>query len=179
MKKLLLLTALLIGFLVKAQDFAYLSSLNKIATDKEAINIADDIAALQDKKLRLLRAQEFPENHVLMIRYVPVEMTNEQYDKLELGDQDKFLTVTFNLDFEGANKDLERVGVKTYKFKKISGAYLQLFPIWKKYYKYEAQLEATLADAKLQKYVDAPNKLFFSIEQDNYDNWFIINQSRK
>lgn len=177
MKKLVLLTALLIGFLGQAQDLAYLTYLNKIATETEAIKIASDIAGLQTKKLRLLRVQEFTDDYLLMIRFVPEEMTNEQYDKLDQYAQSNFLTVTFRIDYIGENKELERKGVKTYKFKQIKGTYLQIFPVWKKYYRFDAELEPTLTNSKMQKFVDFPKKLDFYIQDDN-DLWILYNQSR-
>jgi hypothetical protein len=177
MKKLLLLVALLIGSFVQAQDYAFLTSLNKIATDKEAIKIAEEIASLQTKKVRLLRAQEFSEERQLLVRFVPQELTNEQYDALDQYAQAAFLTVTFRIDYVGENKDLEREGVKTYKLKQIKGTYLQIFPVWKKYYHPEAELEPMLTDYKKQKFIDFPKKLDFYIQEDN-DRWILLNQSR-
>jgi negative regulator of replication initiation len=177
MKKLLLLSALLIASFVQAQDYAYLTSLNKIATDKEAIKIAEEIASLQTKKVRLLRSQEFTEERQLLVRFVPEEMTNEQYDALDQYEQSDFLTVTFRIDYVGENKDLERQGVKTYKFKQLKGTYLQIFPVWKKYYHPEAEIEPTLTDSKIQKFVDFPKKIDFYIQEDN-ERWILLNQSR-
>ena len=177
MKKLILLAILLIGFLAQAQDYAYMTMLNKIATDKEAIKIAEEIASLQTKKVRLLKAQEFMEERQLLIRFVPAEMTNEQYDALDQYEQTEFLTVTFRIDYVGENKDLEREGVKTYKFKQIKGTYLQIFPVWKKYYRPEVELEPTLTDYKNQKFIDFPKKLDFYIQED-MDRWILLNQSR-
>lgn len=177
MKKLILFIALLIVSFVQAQDYAYLIYLNKIATNKEAIKIAEDIASIQTKKVRLLSAQEFTEDRQLLVRFVPEEMTNEQYDALDQYEQSDFLTVTFRIDYLGENKDLERQGVKTYKLKHLKGTYLQIFPFWKKYYYPEAELEPTLTDYKKQKFIDFPKKLDFYIQEDN-DRWILLNQSR-
>lgn len=177
MKKVLVLATLLIGILGSAQDYDYLASLNKIATNTEAIKIAEDIAGLQTKKVRLLRVQEFKEEYVLMVRFVPEQMTNEQYDKLDQYAQAEFLTVTFRIDYVGENKDLERQGVKTYKFKQLKGTYLQIFPVWKKYYHPEAELESALTNDKIKKFIDFPKKLDFYIEDVN-DLWILYNQSR-
>jgi hypothetical protein len=176
MKKLLLLASLLTVSLVQAQNFTYLASLNNIQTDAVALKIAQEIASLQPKSVRLLRSQEFSEERVLMVRFVPSELTNEQYDKLDQYAQAEFLTVTFAIDYVGENKDLERQGVKTYRFKHLKGTYLQIFPVWKKYYHPEAELETILTNSKMQKFIDFPKKLYFYIDEDN-DVWALYNQS--
>ena len=177
MKKLLLLAFLLIVSLVQAQDFNYLASLNNIPTDTEALAIAKNIASAQTKSVRLLNAKEFTEDHVYMVRFVPVEMTNEQYDKLDQYAQSQFLTITFKIDNIGENANLEQKGVKNYRFKQLSGSYLQVFAVWKKYYYPSADQEITLKDSKSQKFIDFPKKLNFYIEEDN-ERWVLFNQSR-
>jgi flagellin-like hook-associated protein FlgL len=177
MKKLLLLIALLLVSLVKAQDFTYLTSLNNIPTDATALKIAQEIASIQPKSVRLLKSQEFSEEHIFMVRFVPVEMTNEQYDKLDQYAQAKFLTVSFSIDNKGENTNLEQKGVKNYQFKQLSGSYMQVFAVWKKYYYPNADQEITLKDSKIQKFVDFPKKLDFYIQEDN-DRWILMNQSR-
>jgi hypothetical protein len=104
MKKLILLTALLMVLLAQAQqsntdiilaglkqrdeqraadkkakeqdetiakhsnaDYTYLTSLKKIVDDKEALKIANDIASIQTKKVKLLRAKDFPILFVLFL----------------------------------------------------------------------------------------------------------------
>jgi hypothetical protein len=177
MKKLLLLASLLIVSLVHAQDFNYLASLNNIPTDTEALKIAQNIASAQTKSVRLLNAKEFTEDHVYAVRFVPTEMTNEQYDKLDQYAQSKFLTVIFSINYIGENENLEQKGVKTYKFKQLKGTYLQIFPVWKKYYHPDADLESTLTNSKMQKFIDFPKKLDFYIQDDD-DLWILYNQSR-
>jgi hypothetical protein len=177
MKKLLLLTALLFGSFVQAQDFNYLVSLNNIPTDTEALAIAQNIASTQTKSVRLLNAKEFADDHTFVVRFVPTEMTNEQYDKLDQYAQAEFLTVSFSIDNKGENTDLGQKGVKNYRFKQLSGSYLQVFAVWKKYYYPNANEEITLKDSKTQKFVDFPKKLDFYIQEDN-DRWVLMNQSR-
>lgn len=177
MKKIILLASLLIVSLAQGQNFTYLASLNNISTDVVALKIAQEIASIQPESVRLLRSQEFSEEHVLMIRFVPQEMTNEQYNKLDQYAQAEFLTVSFSIENKGENTDLEQKGLKNYRFKQLSGSYLQIFAVWKKYYYPNADQEITLKDSKIQKFIDFPKKLDFYIQEDN-DRWVLMNQSR-
>jgi hypothetical protein len=177
MKKLLLLVALLMVSFAQAQNLTYLSSLNNIKTDKEANTIAQQIASIQSKKMRLLNSTEFANEHVLMVRFVPEEMTNEQYNKLDQYAQAEFFTVSFSIENKGENTDLEQKGLKNYRFKQLSGSYLQIFAVWKKYYYPNADQEITLKDSKIQKFIDFSKKLDFYIQEDN-DRWILMNQSR-
>ncbi|PWA10956.1 hypothetical protein [Flavobacterium laiguense] len=177
MKKLLLLAFILITSLVQSQDYNYLASLNNVPTDKDALAIAQEIASAQPKSVRLLNSQEFAEEHAYVVRFVPAEMTNEQYDKLDQYAQSEFLTVSFNIDNKGENTDLQQKGMKNYRFKQLSGSYLQIFAVWKKYYYPNADQEITLKDSKIQKFIDFPKKLDFYIQEEN-DRWVLMNQSR-
>ena len=112
----------------------------------------------------------------MLVRFVPEEMTNAQYDKLDKDDQSLFLTVKFNYSNVGENKNLEIKGIKTYKFKEFTGKYLQLFPIWQKYFRQDADANNTMKDSKLQKLIDRSKNINYSFQEDN-EGWILINQS--
>jgi hypothetical protein len=156
-------------------DYNYLTSLNKIASESEAMTIAENFASLQTKKLRLLKAKDLPKNSYYVVRFVPEEMTNDQYDSLDVTDQDKFLTIRFYYWNEGENKDLEIKGVKAYKLTQINGSYLQLFTFWKNYCKQNADLVETQKQHNMLR--DISKNLAFSFYDVSDSSWIIINKS--
>lgn len=156
-------------------DYNYLTSLNKITSEGEAMAIAEKFSSLQTKKLRLLKAKDFPKNSYYVVRFVPEEMTNEQYDSSDVSDQDKFLTIRFYYWNEGENKDLEITGVKTYKLTQINGSYLQLFTFWKNYCKQNADLVETQKQHNMLR--DISKNLAFSFYDVSDSSWIIINKS--
>ncbi len=155
-------------------NYDYLKSLNKIATDKEALKIAEDIAGLQTKKVRLLRSKDLPDISLYIVRFVPEEMTTEQYDALDNETKDKFLTVRFSYWNEGENKDLEIKGIKTYRLSQVSGSYLQMFPVWKTYCKYDADLVKTQENST-NTFADIPENLHYLFRKDR-DIWVLMNR---
>lgn len=57
-------------------------------------------------------------------------------------DKNSTLLITFNTFFDGYNSDLEIPGVKKWRIRTMYGKYLALFPIWKKYFQPDANLES-------------------------------------
>lgn len=175
MKKLLLLATLLIGLLVRAQDYNYLTSLNRIANESDCVIVAQNMALLVPKKVRLLKAKDFPEHSFYSVRFVPEEMTNEQYDALDKEAQAKLLTVRFYYWNEGENKNLELAGTRIYKFNQVTGSYLSLFPIWQKYIKPDADLVKT-QESSSNSFRDIEKKLYYLL-QDEEEIWNLRNRS--
>jgi hypothetical protein len=101
-------------------------------------------------------------------------MTAAQYDALDEDDQQHFLTVRFYYWNEGENADLETKGLKTYRLSQITGTYLQLFSVWKKYCKYDADLVETQKD--FNSFKDINEKLNFLLYKE-VDNWILMNRS--
>lgn len=58
-----------------------------------------------------------------------------------IDDKKNTLLITFNTYFDGRNTDLEINGVKKWEIRTVYGKYLALFPIWKKYFQPEANIE--------------------------------------
>lgn len=156
-------------------DYTYLSSISKIATDKEALKIAYDIAALQDKKVRFLKTTEDIENSYYSVRFVPEEMTQAQYEALSSDDKNKLLTVRFFYWNEGENKDLELKGIKTYRLSQITGSYLQLFAFWKTYCKKDADLVESQKVSSSNSLKDIDANLYFIFYNDHH-TWKILNR---
>lgn len=155
-------------------NYDYLKSLNKISDDKEALKIAMDFAGLQTKKVRLLRANDFPNNSFYIVRFVPEEMTDEQYEALDNSTKDNCLTIRFSYWNEGENKNLEIKGVKTYRLSQVSGPYLQIFPIWKTYCKFDADLVKTQENST-NTFADISENFHYLFQKDD-DIWILMNR---
>lgn len=210
MKKILLLSSMLIGLLTSAQNssdiikarvkqgddqraalqkektskdsiakrsnsnYDYIKSLNNISDVKAADKIAMDFAGLQTKKLRLLRSKDFLATSLYIVRFVPEEMTNEQYEALDNTAKDNCFTVRFTYMNKGENKDLEIKGVKTYRLSQASGSFLQIFPIWKAYFKFDADLVKTQENST-NTFADIAENLRYLFRKDK-DIWILMNR---
>jgi len=172
MKKLLLITFFICSFL-QAQDLAYITNLKNVSSETEAINISNEIASLSNIKLRLLKSEEIKDQNIFAVRYVPEELTNVQYDALDVSEQNNFLTVSFAYLIDGENKALEMSGTKKLNFRSVTGKYLQIFGFWNKYFKPDADKEALLTNSK-QKRLDVPSKkIRASFDEDQYNRWML------
>jgi hypothetical protein len=155
-------------------NYPYLASLKKIANEAECLNIANDLALLQTKKLRLLKVKDLPDQKYYIIKYVPEEMTDAQYQTLTGDEKEALFTVRFSYWNEGENADLEIKGIKTYRFNQVTGSYLQLFSIWKKYCKYDANLEET--QEKGTNNLTASDKDINIMFYKYHNSWLILNR---
>ena len=82
--------------------------------------------------------------------------------------------VIFKIYYTDENKALEIPGVKTYKFYQVSGSYLDLFPTWKKVFRPDADLEATVDDLKSQELLNKAENINFKLKGSD-DEWQLRN----
>lgn len=156
MKKLLLLTALLIAFLGQAQ---FAPGNLKELTQADANAFAREIAANAKTSLEFLTAKE---------------NTKGDYYIVNFGSGEKKLKVVFNVYLEGENKALEIQGIKTYRFREASGTYLDLFTSWKKIFRPDVDIEKTIDDINSQELINRADGINFKLKgQDSY--WTITN----
>lgn len=133
MKKLILLFALLIGFIVNAQDVEYLKSLKKLPTSEAVIQATNSFIKDSNDKLRFYKAKDFTEHSIFLVQYVPANLTDEEIEKRKDELSDQFVIFQFKYWNEGEDKDLKIAGTKKYVFSDVRGQYLNLFPFWQKH----------------------------------------------
>lgn len=172
MKKLLLLATLLIGLLASAQDYATIGLLKSTDFDI-SLKLANDMKSMAKNGYHLYKYKEFEKEGFLKIVYAPEGVTDEQLELTK--DFSKCLTVFFKIYFEGKNVDLEKPGIKKYKFTMVQGKYLDLFPIWKMWFVPGADLEKTSAKSFNEFSENDKNILFYFQKRGN--EWTIQNDS--
>ena len=152
MKKLLLLAILLIGLLASAQDF------KNISTPNEAISQAS-ILASKSSDSKFLNSQKFVEENLFAVRFVAPEMSAKEYDKLDIGSQNKYLTVLF------------KTTDTNYIFDSVTGSYDVIFAYWQ-----SSISKSDTKDNKNKKYFDKENKILYLLSEDEDDRWKISRQ---
>lgn len=174
MKKTLLLTALLIGAFVQAQDYTFIAKSKTIENQESAVALAKEMASFANKDLRFYKAKDFGDLHKLKVVFVPntLKDIDIENDAVSEADQAAYLSFVFNIDMVGENKDLEKPGIKQYRLIETESKYLTVFPIWQKYFKRTAELEKTLEDYKSQRLIE-PDKNIRYLFQDQNGSWII------
>lgn len=172
MKKLLLCIALLIGLLVSAQNYTSIELLK--STDFEnSLKLANDMKSMAKINYHLYKYHEFESEGFLKIVFAPEGVTDEQLETSK--DFSKCLMVFFKIYFEGKNVDLEKPGIKKYKFTMVQGKYLDLFPVWKSWFVPGADLEKTSLKSFNEFSENDKNILFYFQKRGN--EWTIQNES--
>lgn len=158
MKKLLLLTVLLISFFTQAQ---FKPEQLKSLTQEQANAFSNEIAKNAKTKWEFVQAKE---------------NTKGDYYIASYGSGEKTFKIVFNVYYEGQNKALEIAGTKTYRFYEVRGSYLDLFPTWKKVFRPDAELEKTVDDFNSQELINRAEKINFKLKGSD-DEWQITNWS--
>lgn len=158
MKKLLLLTVLLISSFIQAQ---FKPEQLKSLTQVQANAFANEIATNAKTQWEFVQAKE---------------NTNGDYYVASYSSGEKTFKIVFNVYYEGQNKALEIPGTKTYRFHEVWGTYLDLFPTWKKVFRPDAELEKTVEDFKSQELINRPANINFKLKGSD-DEWHITNWS--
>lgn len=172
MKKLLLLTTLLIAIFARAQDYATIEQLK--STDFESsLKLANDMKSMAKINYHLYKYKEFEKEGFLKVVYAPEGVTDEQLETSK--DFSKCLMVFFKIYFEGKNADLEKPGIKKYKFTMAQGKYLDLFPVWQSWFVPGADLEKTSLKSFNEFSENDKNILFYFQKRGN--EWTIRNDS--
>lgn len=166
MKKILLITAILLSVITTAQDANFITSLNK-TTISAAQELSDSIVTLSPLPYQLIKASESTSNYRFV--YIPSDITKEQFAKQR--NNDNALVIDFAI-LENESK------VKTLKLSRIKADYTVVFPAWKKYFNESATKVSTRTDYSSQK-LKTDNWHFTFRKDVGFDNdvWTILNQS--
>lgn len=181
MKKILLLTALLIGFLGQAQDFEFLKKTYR--SDIEFTKqFADSIAVSFREKYNFLEARESKRGDVYSIVYLPVSASEETKKRIKESidyaynsECKECLQIRFKVFVEGGNSDFEIAGTKKYMFNMFTGKFLDLFPFWKRYVAPNDVAEV-ISEKGYGSMRDDQNKVIFNFRRDS-SGWYIQNYS--
>ncbi|MES2238877.1 MAG: hypothetical protein V4497_01330 [Bacteroidota bacterium] len=180
MKKLLLLTALLIGFLCQAQDFDFLKKTYR--SDIEFTRqFADSVAVSFGEEYNFLGSRESKRGDVYSIVYLPVSVSEETKKRIKesidyayTGDCIECLKVHFKIFKEGENKDLQIGGTKKYMFNVFEGKFLDVLPFWKKHINPSAAAEE-ISSKGYASIRNETNKIIFNLRRDASGLWSIQN----
>ncbi|TWI22181.1 hypothetical protein [Sphingobacterium siyangense] len=105
---------------------------------EEALEFAKQCAALSKTKWVFLKDKEITNPDYYVVTFV------NSLDETE--------TMKFNFikRYLNSNEDLEIKGDPSYRFQDVYGKYLDLFPIWERFFKPGVPLEATIEEPKFQ-----------------------------
>ncbi|MEO7977758.1 hypothetical protein [Flavobacterium sp.] len=143
---------LLISMFVQAQDF------KNISNPDEAIQQASILAAKSNNS-QLLNSQNFTDENLFAVRFIPVGMSPSEYNKLDSEKQNKYLTVVYKT-FDN-----------TFSFNYITGTYDVVFDVWKNYVSNTAT-----KDNNDKQYIDKEKRIVYLLSEDNDERWKITRQ---
>jgi hypothetical protein len=128
----------------------FIMSLEKMNIE-QVRNFADEIANSGKTKWEFLKITENEKIGYCRVKYIDPSVPADLKEKITKGSEvcEKCFEVNFVLYFEGENKDLEIKGVKQYRFREVTGKYLDLFSTWQRVFKTNATLETALSDYSL------------------------------
>ena len=181
MKKLVLILALLIGFLGQAQDFELLKKAYRsdLTFTRE---FSDKVAGSFRGNYTFLDARESKKGDVYSILYLPESVSEETTKRIKqsidyayTGQCKECLQVVFKVVMEGQNADFEREGVKKYMFNIVRGNFLDLLPFWKMYIAPNDVAES-ISEKGYSSIRDEKNKIIFNFRRDS-QGWNIQNYS--
>lgn len=173
MKKILLLIAFIIGSSVSAQDYNIIGQLKSTDFDN-SLKLADNMKSMAKNNYHLFKYHEFEQEMILKIVYAPEGITDEQLKQST--DYSNCMVVEFKVFYEGRNLDLDKKGIKKYKLSKVSGKYLDVFPIWKSWFVPMADEEKTLTDSNSRELLDYDKNIQFYISKQG-NTWTLRNDS--
>lgn len=154
----------------------YIHSLSKLE-ESGAREFAENVATTGKTKWEFLKVTENIKARAFTVIYIAASATAEEKaianKSSDFGTQ-KHLDVIFTVYYEGENLALEIAGTKKLKFNKVQSKYLDLFPVWKKVFRPDAELEKTVDDFKSQELVNRREKINFKLKGED-DQWYITN----
>ncbi|AOW08729.1 hypothetical protein [Flavobacterium gilvum] len=155
----------------------FIISLEKL--DQNAVRaFADQVANSGKTKWEFVKTIEDEKKGYCSVKYIDSSIPSDLKEKIIKGIEscDKCLYVDFGLYFEGENKDLEIKGIKKYRFRDVSGKYLDLFPTWQKTFRPDVQLEQTLNDYNNRELVHKAVGIRYKLEKQG-EIWTLTNNS--
>jgi len=157
----------------------YILSLSKL-DESGAREFAENIATNGKTKWEFIKVIESIKQRVYIIVYIDAAATEEMKAiarKSEEYSGQKHLDVRFSVYYEGENPSLEIVGTKKFKFNSVFGKYLDLFPVWKKVFRSDVELEKTIDDFSSQELRHRPQGIVFKIQNKEDNLWELSNWS--
>lgn len=156
----------------------YILSLSKL-DESGAREFAENVAANGKTKWEFLKVKENIKQRGYIVIYIDASATEEIKVIARTSNEysgQKHLEVSFTVYYEGENLALEIAGIKKFKFNNVDGKYLDLFPVWKKIFKTDAELEKTVDDINSQELKNRPANINFKLKGTD-DEWHITNWS--
>lgn len=155
----------------------YVISLSKL-DESGAREFAENVATTGKTKWEFLKVTENVKARSYIVIYIDASATEEIKAVAKKSNEynDKaHLEVYFTVYYEGENIALEVAGTKKFKFNKVRSKYLDLFPVWKKVFRPDAELEKTVDDFNSQELRRVPEKINFKLKESggewNITNW--------
>lgn len=173
MRKLIILIAFIVGSSVSAQDYNIIGQLKSTDFDN-SLKLADNMKSMAKNSYHLFKYHEFEQERILKIVYAPEGVTDEQLKQSK--DYSNCMVIEFVVYFDGRNLDLDKQGEKKYKLSKVSGKYLDVFPIWKSWFVPSADVEKTLTNSDSRELLDYDKNIQFYI-QKQANTWTLRNDS--
>jgi len=129
MKAIIFLTLMVSSIFAYSQNYDQFYAKNEI----EARKLSDSIAS-NAKRHFIFKEVKHPlkDTTTYIVSYVDNSDSNNIIK----------MNVIFDIDMVGANKNLEIRGTRVFKFKSVSGKYIDLFSFWKKFINQNADLNA-------------------------------------
>lgn len=190
MKKLLLLTALCIGFFGQAQNFKLLNQANKsdLAYTK---TLADEIVSEAKTKFVYFDTAESKYLRTLSLIYIKEGLSDAQKKSVEAYiyryktsgryefTNENCMSIDFKYNDVGANPDLEIAGKREYSFDAVRGSFLDLFPFYKRNIEPSATTEKTTTTGIYSVRKDADG-FWYNFKKSDIDGlWYLKNMSSR
>lgn len=139
-KALLLSISIVLVLNIYSQQFDKFVSRDTVEIRK----LGDSIAYNAKTKFKFIKSEyskydrinyflTYTENGEPEIKTTKRKDSNGEATRDEVLPESKKMIVTFRVKYIGENKDLEIKGIPEYRFERVEGKFLNLYPFWKKY----------------------------------------------
>ena len=161
MKAALIFSVLFLSTFASAQNYGLIGELRAVSDKDRAIEIGNELITATPTKYRLYVTRESQNAGIFRLRYIPEELTDGDMERGNFTEKQRSTFITIDFSFYNAGEDInaQRPSVITYKLNEITANYLDLFPIWKKYFKSDANFEKTITDYNMQHLKDTDRKI--------------------
>jgi hypothetical protein len=142
-----------------SQNYQLIEESKHVPSKERATQIAEQFVSPANGKFRLYNTKESYNAGILRFRFVQKELTDEDLKNGNFTEAQRQAFITIDFSFYNAGEDVNapRPDSVTYKLNEITAAYDDLFPIWKSFFKPQADYETAKTDTKSQ-YLKDPEK---------------------
>jgi hypothetical protein len=174
MKKLLLLTLLLIFAFTQAQNQSTINKMVESKTTDDIKSVSDELVSQCKEQYDFYKIASFGSREDESYQYVIYTKRGmSEQDKNEISPSFKnCIVVKFKQWNKGENNDLETKGELVYYFKEVSGKYLDIVPFWITTFYPKTTPELLLEDYKLKEYRVNKDLKYKLVK--NQDTWQIL-----